>query len=98
MRFADIRAALKAGNGDRKSTRLNSSHLVISYAAFCLQKKQPSRHRGQEHFAMSPNVIAVRVQDAGYRLRVLMMEPEFALWQVAAELMQHEERGGRSIL
>src|SRR5256885_7689919 len=25
--------------GDRKSTRLNSSHLVISYAAFCLKKK-----------------------------------------------------------
>src|SRR5256885_7383204 len=24
--------------GDRKSTRLNSSHLVISYAVFCLQK------------------------------------------------------------
>src|SRR5256885_7340037 len=33
---------------DRKSTRLNSSHLVISYAVFCLQKKKPrsatSRH------------------------------------------------------
>src|SRR5256885_11595217 len=25
--------------GDRKSTRLNSSHLVISYAAFCLKNK-----------------------------------------------------------
>src|SRR5256885_2624040 len=27
------------GRGDRKSTRLNSSHLVISYAVFCLKKK-----------------------------------------------------------
>src|SRR5256885_11627408 len=27
---------------DRKSTRLNSSHLVISYAVFCLKKKQTS--------------------------------------------------------
>src|SRR5688500_20024389 len=27
------------GHGDRKSTRLNSSHLVISYAVFCLKKK-----------------------------------------------------------
>src|SRR2546426_115770 len=27
--------------GDRKSTRLNSSHLVISYAVFCLKKKKP---------------------------------------------------------
>src|SRR2546426_8141779 len=28
------------GSGDRKSTRLNSSHLVISYAVFCLKKKK----------------------------------------------------------
>src|SRR5256885_7174702 len=28
---------------DRKSTRLNSSHLVISYAVFCLKKKNTSR-------------------------------------------------------
>src|SRR5256885_5265903 len=28
---------------DRKSTRLNSSHLVISYAVFCLKKKRPPR-------------------------------------------------------
>src|SRR3989454_3599976 len=30
---------------DRKSTRLNSSHLVISYAVFCLKKKKMSQHR-----------------------------------------------------
>src|SRR5256885_9652199 len=29
--------------GDRKSTRLNSSHLVISYAVFCLKKKRKER-------------------------------------------------------
>src|SRR6516162_4664324 len=29
-----------SGCPDRKSTRLNSSHLVISYAVFCLKKKQ----------------------------------------------------------
>src|SRR5256885_9878624 len=28
---------------DRKSTRLNSSHLVISYAVFCLNKKKEQR-------------------------------------------------------
>src|SRR5256885_4781290 len=28
---------------DRKSTRLNSSHLVISYAVFCLKKKKASK-------------------------------------------------------
>src|SRR5256885_10437227 len=30
---------------DRKSTRLNSSHLVISYAVFCLKKKTHLRSR-----------------------------------------------------
>src|SRR5256885_16630157 len=30
---------------DRKSTRLNSSHLVISYAVFCLKKKKRDRCR-----------------------------------------------------
>src|SRR5256885_5590952 len=30
---------------DRKSTRLNSSHLVISYAVFCLKKKIKTTHR-----------------------------------------------------
>src|SRR5256885_10105166 len=29
---------------DRKSTRLNSSHLVISYAVFCLKKKNNDYH------------------------------------------------------
>src|SRR5256885_9634332 len=32
------------GGQDRKSTRLNSSHLVISYAVFCLKKKKHSAH------------------------------------------------------
>src|SRR2546426_5462762 len=31
---------------DRKSTRLNSSHLVISYAVFCLKKKKNSSDTG----------------------------------------------------
>src|SRR5260221_13907112 len=29
---------------DRKSTRLNSSHTVISYAVFCLKKKKTTKH------------------------------------------------------
>src|SRR2546422_2889377 len=33
------------GDGDRKSTRLNSSHGYISYAVFCLKKKKNSRER-----------------------------------------------------
>src|SRR5256885_7125675 len=34
-----LRNAQFSGTLDRKSTRLNSSHLVISYAVFCLKKK-----------------------------------------------------------
>src|SRR5256885_8510354 len=30
---------------DRKSTRLNSSHLVISYAVFCLKKKKTTNNQ-----------------------------------------------------
>src|SRR2546426_2232837 len=33
------RARIGHARRDRKSTRLNSSHLVISYAVFCLKKK-----------------------------------------------------------
>src|SRR2546426_9124889 len=33
-----------AATTDRKSTRLNSSHLVISYAVFCLKKKKKNEH------------------------------------------------------
>src|SRR5256885_6940351 len=36
---------------DRKSTRLNSSHLVISYAVFCLKKKKRIKNRIIRHDA-----------------------------------------------
>src|SRR5256885_10361415 len=34
----------RTAQADRKSTRLNSSHLVISYAVFCLKKKKRIRY------------------------------------------------------
>src|SRR2546426_7986043 len=34
---------------DRKSTRLNSSHLVISYAVFCLKKKKSTHTMAHEY-------------------------------------------------
>src|SRR5256885_4006012 len=48
------RRAFPAGIGcaaarDRKSTRLNSSHLVISYAVFCLKKKKNNLKIGDRH-------------------------------------------------
>src|SRR5258705_7949385 len=41
---------------DRKSTRLNSSHLGISYAVFCLKKKKKARtHRGPSRRLYRPH-------------------------------------------
>src|SRR5256885_6726131 len=43
-----------AGMGDRKSTRLNSSHLVISYAVFCLKKKKKTLRTSVLHTRTCP--------------------------------------------
>src|SRR2546426_7668473 len=43
------------GDRDRKSTRLNSSHLVISYAVFCLKKKKT-------HQTASEGCMSVRIR------------------------------------
>src|SRR5690349_24599994 len=39
---AEARGSLRR---DRKSTRLNSSHVEISYAVFCLKKKKNKKHK-----------------------------------------------------
>src|SRR5256885_8708764 len=41
---------LHTANTDRKSTRLNSSHLVISYAVFCLKKKKHTAYIYNLHY------------------------------------------------
>src|SRR5437667_6371723 len=42
----DVAAGAAATSSpDRKSTRLNSSHITISYAVFCLKKKKTSIHQ-----------------------------------------------------
>src|SRR5437588_2607696 len=41
------RAAVPTHGQDRKSTRLNSSHTVISYAVFCLKKKKKKRQKSR---------------------------------------------------
>src|SRR2546426_7037320 len=46
--YCDIlRQEIGAEERDRKSTRLNSSHLVISYAVFCLKKKKKNTYDNQ---------------------------------------------------
>src|SRR5690606_39323591 len=48
MRVVSAAIQEQFGDGliqDRKSTRLNSSHVKISYAVFCLKKKNGTNHR-----------------------------------------------------
>src|SRR5258708_29869445 len=42
---------------DRKSTRLNSSHQIISYAVFCLKKKKTKLTRDTRNKSSSPAVV-----------------------------------------
>src|SRR2546429_6065885 len=45
------------GLTDRKSTRLNSSHGYISYAVFCLKKKQSNLGALEDHDRHAPRVV-----------------------------------------
>src|SRR5690242_20757228 len=47
--------ALAVPKRDRKSTRLNSSHMSISYAVFCLKKKKKKKTKRAEAERTSPN-------------------------------------------
>src|SRR6266850_7350953 len=50
---------------DRKSTRLNSSHLVISYAVFCLKKKKkhyPQQATNQQHHKQKTHIKTTNLQ------------------------------------
>src|ERR1039458_2991071 len=56
------REYVKIGSTDRKTTRLNSSHLGISYAVFCLKKKydRKSRRLNSSHLGISDAVFCLR--------------------------------------
>src|SRR5256886_3564400 len=71
-----VLAELDAGRGDRKSTRLNSSHSQISYAVFCLKKKKkeprpltPCREPTSGHCLQAgpPRATPMRLRAAGRR-------------------------------
>src|SRR5579872_5847246 len=49
----------RPGPADRKSTRLNSSHVRISYAVFCLKKKKT--------YNIKPTIIMIKCVAVGYR-------------------------------
>src|SRR5256885_11818561 len=56
-------------NIDRKSTRLNSSHLVISYAVFCLKKKTPRPYPSLPRCAITPPDLTLSYYHIPYYLQ-----------------------------
>src|SRR5438552_10282148 len=59
------RLRYRDGYEDRKSTRLNSSHQITSYAVFCLKKKRAT-DAPEEHHAAS-KALAIRLDAGGAR-------------------------------
>src|SRR5256885_6329254 len=80
---------------DRKSTRLNSSHLVISYAVFCLKKKScPGGRRGYERpVGQAPGVLpgGDRLSEVGREV----VRVELDHGRLDALLQQERDREGR---
>src|SRR5262245_62413705 len=67
-----------SANSDRKSTRLNSSHLGTSYAVFCLKKKNrdhPLVARLAQVATRLDDHWAPIVTSAGYRYRTSLLAP-----------------------
>src|SRR5256885_8759844 len=64
QRGAEQRAAQHAP--DRKSTRLNSSHLVISYAVFCLKKKETYPTSRANHCHRTDQWLSLRNYESTY--------------------------------
>src|SRR5436309_5698886 len=61
-RVAILRTAREIEALDRKSTRLNSSHVKISYAVFCLKKKKLSAADQQEMVNRSKSLVNERAE------------------------------------
>src|SRR5258705_821967 len=78
-----------ASTQDRKSTRLNSSHLGISYAVFCLKKKKKRRIRRTEHRSAPGRIRSVhdvaRKLDAYNRRRAVVSDIHRARAQTYAQ-------------
>src|SRR5208283_5676229 len=53
--YPGVPPGLLLAAGDRKSTRLNSSHITISYAVFCLKKKKKKKKKFKENLNKKKN-------------------------------------------
>src|SRR6267378_971736 len=66
-------------SGDRKSTRLNSSHVEISYAVFCLKKKNSTGKRTAAHAFATAQLNRGQPEAADVERRVMsVVHPDLA--------------------
>src|SRR5947199_8051276 len=70
-RAAPARSDVRSAPGDRKSTRLNSSHLGISYAVFCLKKKKKKYRKTMIHQIYINRIIILKDYQAAATLVTL---------------------------
>src|SRR2546430_3156462 len=68
-----------ARRGDRKSTRLNSSHSQISYAVFCLKKKNFGNLAGRVDVWLAPLVFGLGFDQASTLGPVIISFPQHRL-------------------
>src|SRR5437868_12872843 len=73
--------AVQQPQGDRKSTRLNSSHVSISYAVFCLKKKKKQNKKNNRTLDKKRNITALgavynsttrcEISEQGFRMNTI---------------------------
>src|SRR5256885_270513 len=74
---------------DRKSTRLNSSHLVISYAVFCLKKKKAtSRQNTKDQEYAHIEMLAYQQTEYTARVASIMENTNLSKQQQVSEIMR----------
>src|SRR5574337_1698847 len=78
---------------DRKSTRLNSSHHSISYAVFCLKKKNKSIIEGNPHAVIEGMIIGAFAIGAPYGYVYIRAEYPLAVERLHLAIRQAKERG-----
>src|SRR5256885_4103523 len=70
----------RACRADRKSTRLNSSHLVISYAVFCLKKKNKQLHQVGSHPTSPQYVLSLVQRTPGRQIDTSVVDGVRVFW------------------
>src|SRR5205807_3273677 len=79
---------------DRKSTRLNSSHLVISYAVFGLKKKSTGHHASDTHPLHGRSYARSRPQYSRNTAFKVFRAPQFGDYAVLEAVLLWARKGG----